>query len=224
MEIMNEEDRKKIILESRKYGGLGLRRQVLRVHKNGAKFPVSKAYVDDEILDPNIKYTLILIPEVKIAKQTAVVLSYFHRRIGPLTFYSFPEDALSDQDKGRVANIGFEAAKNGFIVHQSSLLSSINQYFEIPSDWARGKKEILALSVILDISIDREVEGIVQILCKDFIEEIKTNKNQYKSLYANVEKISDEERKEAKKSSEILRVKIKEFYEKIVSSIADLRL
>ena len=57
LNVMNEKERKRIILESRKFGGLSLRRQKLRVHKNGAKFPISKIYIDDEVLDPKISYT-----------------------------------------------------------------------------------------------------------------------------------------------------------------------
>ena len=67
MEIMNEKERKKMIVDSHKFGGISLRGQLLRVHKNGAKFPISKAYIDDELLDPAVSYTLILIPEAKIA-------------------------------------------------------------------------------------------------------------------------------------------------------------
>ena len=47
MKMMNEKDRKDIISEVQKFGGIGLRHQSLRVHKNGAKFPISKTYIDD---------------------------------------------------------------------------------------------------------------------------------------------------------------------------------
>ena len=80
MKMMIEKDRKNIISEVQKFGGIGLRHQSLRVHKNGAKFPISKNYIDDELLDPEILYTLILIPEIKIATRTGVVLSYFARK------------------------------------------------------------------------------------------------------------------------------------------------
>jgi len=220
MEAMNEKDRKKIILESQKFGGISLRRQKLRVHKNGAKFPVSKAYIDDELLDPEITYTLILIPEVKIASKSAIALNYFHRRIGPKTFYSYPEDVLNEDIKAIIANIGFQAGKDGFFVHQSSILSSLNHYFEIPSDWARGNKEIMEISVILDTVIDREVEKIIQSLCIDFISQITRNKGFFKALYFEVlDKYSEEERSEIEKISENLRTRIKEFYKKVIISI-----
>ena len=60
---MNEKDRNNIILEVQKCGGIGLRRQELKVHKNGAKFTINKVYIDDGLIDPEVKYTMVLIPE-----------------------------------------------------------------------------------------------------------------------------------------------------------------
>ena len=158
MEIMNEKDRKKMIRDSHKFGGISLRRQMLRVHKNGAKFPISKAYIDDELLDPAVTYTLILIPEAKIATKTSVLLSFFKRRSGPHVFYSFPEDALNNVEKESIGEMMIQASKERFFINYSSVISSINYYFELHSDWARGNKEMLMISVSLDRKINQAVE------------------------------------------------------------------
>ena len=120
MNVMIEKDRKEIISEVQKFGGIGLRRQSLRVHKNGAKFPISKTYIDDELLDPEMVYTLILIPEIKIATKTTVILSYFARRKGPLVFYAYPESTLNEVLSIQIANIMDQVFKEGFFVHRSS--------------------------------------------------------------------------------------------------------
>ena len=216
MEIINEKDRKKLILESQKYGGISLRRQKLRVHKNGAKFPISKAYVDDELLDPEISYTLILIPEVKIADQTIVSLTFFKRRTGPLIYYYYPENSLKATEKASIVDTMMSASNEKYFIHQSSNLSSLNYYFEIHSDWARGKKEMLMISVILNTKITKSIEDIILSICIDFETDLTSIKDIYKALYdKDFDSFSDEEQSDIEKISRILRTKIKELHKKI---------
>ena len=216
MEIINEKDRKKLILESQKYGGISLRRQKLRVHKNGAKFPISKAYVDDELLDPEISYTLILIPEVKIADQTIVSLTFFKRRSGPLIYYYYPENSLKATEKASIVDTMMSASNEKYFIHQSSNLSSLNYYFEIHSDWARGKKEMLMISVILNTKITKSIEDIILSICTDFETDLTSIKDIYKALYdKDLDSFSDEEQSDIEKISRILRTKIKELHKKI---------
>ncbi len=216
MEIINEKDRKKLILESQKYGGISLRRQKLRVHKNGAKFPISKAYVDDELLDPEISYTIILIPEVKIADQTIVSLTFFKRRTGPLIYYYYPENSLKATEKASIVDTMMSASNEKFFIRQSSNLSSLNYYFEIHSDWARGKKEMLMISVILNTKITKSIEDIILSICIDFETDLTSIKDIYKALYdKDLDSFSDEEQSDIEKISRILRTKIKELHKKI---------
>ncbi len=216
MEIMNEMNRKKLIIESQKYGAISLRRQKLRVHKNGAKFPISKAYIDDELLDPEISYTLILIPEVKIADQTIVSLSFFKRKSGPVIYYYYPENSLKVTEKASLADTMISASNERYFIHQSSNLSSLNYYFEIQSDWARGNKEMLMISVILNTKITKSIEDIVLLICIDFESELTSIKDIYKALYdKDLNSFSDEEQSDIEKISRFLRTKIKELHKKI---------
>ena len=213
---MNEKDRKKMILDSHKFGGVSLRRQVLRVHKNGAKFPISKAYIDDEILDPDVSYTLILIPETKIAAETIVALSFFKRRSGPHLFYSFPENVLNNVEKESVVDILIHSFKERFFVYQSSILSSLNYYFELHSDWARGNKEMLMISVILDQKINKAIEDIILTLCLDFESQLSSTPDIFKAFYIDeLDKFSDEEHADVARISDNLKIILKEFYKKI---------
>ena len=213
---MNEKERKKIIQESRKFGSISLRHQILRVHKNGAKFPISKSYVDDELLDPEVSYTLILIPEAKIAAKTNVALTFFKRRSGPHLFYSYPEDALNNIEKENLEELMTLSFKERFFHHQSSTISSINYYFEILSEWARGNKEMLMISVMLNQKISQAIEEVIKSLCSDFESQISSTQNMFKALYINeLESFSDEEQTEIIRFSEQLRAILQEFYKKI---------
>ncbi|GAH60485.1 unnamed protein product [marine sediment metagenome] len=69
-----------------------------------------------------------------------VALSYFHRKIGPLVFYSYPESMLDEQLSARIANIMDQTVSEGFFTHSFEKNNSNNYYFEIHSDWARGNK------------------------------------------------------------------------------------
>ena len=220
MKMMIEKDRKDIISEVQKFGGIGLRRQSLRVHKNGAKFPISKAYIDDEVLDPEMVYTLILLPEIKIATKTTVALSYFVRRKGPLVFYAHPEGSLDEGLSIQIANIMDQAGKEGFFVHRSSIVpSSLNYYFEIPSEWARGNKEMLMISVNLDIPTNQLLEEDIQEICADFASRLKNTEGLFKALYMKeIDKFPEKDRSDIKKINESLKTKIKEFYKEIVIS------
>jgi|SRR5271157_4103625 len=48
---------------SKSVGGIALRHQILVLHQNGARFKVKRAYLDDGLLDLNIPYTLLIVPE-----------------------------------------------------------------------------------------------------------------------------------------------------------------
>ncbi|MFX1570687.1 MAG: hypothetical protein ACFFCV_20305 [Promethearchaeota archaeon] len=217
--MMSEKDRKDIISEVQKFGGISLRRQSLRVHKNGAKFPISKTYIDDELLDPEMTYTLILIPEIKIASKTVVTLSYFERKIGPVIFYSYPED-IQDDRLPLIINIMDQAYKEGYYVHMSSIVpSSLNYYFEIPSEWARGNKEMLMISVTLEKPISKLLGQSIQEICTDFATKLKNIEGLFKALYMKeIEKFPEKEHSHIKKINESLRGKIEDFYQEIIIS------
>ena len=85
---MNNEIYKKLMQEARQLGGIALRHQTLKLHQNGAKFMISKSYVDDEILEVNMPYTMILIPES--SADLISILTYFHPKKWTDYFCSSP--------------------------------------------------------------------------------------------------------------------------------------
>jgi hypothetical protein len=213
---MEERDRKKLIREAQKYGSISLRNQILRVHKNGAKFPISKAYVDDELLDPEVSYTLILIPEAKIVMKTSIALTFFKRKSGPNLFYAYPEDALNNIEKESLLDVMTQSFAERFFHYQSSTVSSFNYYFEIHSEWARGNKEMLMLSVLLEQKITKAIKEVIKSLCIDFESQLKSNPYAFKAFYIDeMDSVSEEDRAKITDSYEDLKGSLQEFYKKI---------
>ena len=85
----------------------------------------------------------------------SVAFLYFHRKIGPLVFYSYPLelDVFDKHLSKHIINLMDETISYGLETRSFEKLRSMNFYFEIPSDCDRGNKEMLMVSVIID-SID----------------------------------------------------------------------
>jgi hypothetical protein len=221
MKMLNEIERKKLITDVIEYGGIGLRRQVLRVHKNGAKIPISKNYIDDEVLSPSNTYTVILIPETKIAANTSIILSFFNRKKGPIVFHSYPDKALIESEIIEITQNMKQAFNQEFFVqHSSTVPSSLNYYFEIHSDWARGKKEMFLLSIIINKPITPTLEKIIQPICLDFAIQIKNEENTFKAIYIDqMDSRSEKDQSAIKLYSNGLKERIKHFYIQLLQSL-----
>ncbi len=73
----------------------------------------------------------------------------------------------------------------GFFTHSFENLKSMNYYFEIHSDWARGNSEMLMISIIIDQQIPPEVEEKISILCSEFSERLQSNEEIFTAFYIN---------------------------------------
>ena len=73
----------------------------------------------------------------------------------------------------------------GFFTHSFENLKSMNYYFEIQSDWARGNKEMLMVSTVLDQQILPEIEEKISDLCIVFSERLQSNEEIYTAFYIN---------------------------------------
>jgi hypothetical protein len=212
MKVMDEKNRNRIINEAKKFGGLGLRSQKLRIHNNGAKFPISKIYIDDKVISDTSLYTLVLIPEAKISLKSGVILSYFRRKIGPIAFYVYPEDVFTEKEKEIASDIMKTASEGKFFTYQTDYFSSINYYFEIKSSWARGNKEMLLLTIVLNTQINEVIEYKMEKFCQEFEKKVIETENIFKGIYLDeIERLEEKERLEIKNKAEIIRSHIKEF-------------
>ncbi|MFX1493741.1 MAG: hypothetical protein ACFFBZ_05625 [Promethearchaeota archaeon] len=144
---------------------------------------------------------------------TIVALSYFHRKIGPLVFYSYPSVMLDDQLSIRIANIMDQTVSEGFFTHSFENKNSMNFYFEIHSDWNRGNKEMLMISIILDRHTSPEIEQNISILCTEFSEKLQSNEEIFTGFYVNDVNNFDEADKELiLKNNSLIKTWVKELY------------
>ena len=88
-----------------------------------------------------------------------VLLSFFHTKIGPSIFYAFPQTQLDKEILERVYDVWTQSFEN---------VKLLNYYFQKHSEWARGKKEMVMASVVINYQISPEIEETVSILCRNF--------------------------------------------------------
>ncbi|MFX1429443.1 MAG: hypothetical protein ACFFCY_04680 [Promethearchaeota archaeon] len=150
--------------------------------------------------------------EIHLLK-TIVALSYFHRKIGPLVFYSYPKDMLERDLALKIANIMDQQFSEGFFTHSFENLKSLNYYFEIHSDWARGNKEMLMVSIILDQQISTEDEEQISILCTEFSEQLQSNEEIYTAFYINdLNNFEEEDQESITKNESLIKAWVKNLY------------
>jgi len=144
--------------------------------------------------------------------KTTVTLSYFHRKIGPLIFYSYPKDTLEKELEVKIANIMDQQFNEGFFTHSFENLKSLNYYFEIHSDWARGNKEMLMFSVILDQQIAPSIEEIIANLCTEFSESLQSNEEIFTGFYINEKDYHEEDVEKITKNNSLIKAWVKNLY------------
>ena len=138
-------------------------------------------------------------------------LSYFHRKIGPLVFYSYPENMLDDKLLTRIANIMDQQFIEGFFTHSFEDINTMNYYFEIQSDWARGNKDMLMISFIFDQQTITEIEDKIQLLCIEFSEKLKSNEVIYTAFrIGDIRNFDKEEQEIIIKNNELIKLWVRE--------------
>jgi hypothetical protein len=142
----------------------------------------------------------------------AVSLSYFHTIIGPCTLYVHPSTVIGDKIIEEVACSMDKIITTGFFTQGSGIYTAVSDYFEIPSAWARGSKEVVLLSFILLGKVTPDVEVVLQSLVRNIEDQFKKTPEIYKGLY-----IDDESR-----SPEGERARIREMHQLIVSHVTRL--
>jgi hypothetical protein len=142
-----------------------------------------------------------------------VALSYFHRKIGPIVFYAFPKQELDDQLSARIANIMDQTVSEGFFTLTFEDKLSMNFYFEIHSDWARGNNEMVMVSLIFDHQISAEMEQNLMNLCAEFCSKLQSNEEIYTAFYiSDINNMEEEDKHLIIKNNEIVKGLVKELY------------
>ncbi|MHA2266639.1 MAG: hypothetical protein ACXAB8_02480 [Promethearchaeota archaeon] len=148
--------------------------------------------------------------------KTIVAISYFHRKIGPLVFFSHPKNSLDKELSAKIANIMDQQFNEGFFTHSFENLKSMNYYFEIHSDWARGNKEMLMVSTVLDQQLLPEIEEKVSELCVEFSELLQSNEEIYTAFYINDLNYHEKEKDLIIKNDALVKALLIKLYETII--------
>jgi hypothetical protein len=113
-----------------------------------------------------------------------LVLTYFHQIKGPSVLMSYPNEKLEEDIINRLLKFfDLEIDETFFeIVLITKKKKIINFNFEIPSEWARGKKEYVMLSLIM--KREYESESVYAFIVDSSYTILKTE-NVYKAFYKN---------------------------------------
>jgi len=133
-----------------------------------------------------------------------VILSYFHTRIGPSIFYSFPKTQVDEEIAERIYEVMNQPKKEEFLTQSYESLKLLNYYFQIHSDWARGKEEMLMLSIMTTQQISPEIEETISNLSKKFSEKMQSNKDIFTGFHIKELNNYDESDKEHIRKNDFL--------------------
>jgi len=112
-----------------------------------------------------------------------ITLSFFHRKIGPIIFYSYPENILDDNLSLKVTTIMDQPTDDSFFLHTFGGIYTINYYFEIDSSWSRGKKEMIMVSILYYNKIRSKVEESIFNLFHKFSKMLEEDKDVFMAFY-----------------------------------------
>ncbi len=104
-----------------------------------------------------------------------VILSHFHTKIGPSIFYSFPQSQIDPEILERICDVMDQPKKEEFLTQSFENAKLLIYYFQLDSDWARGKKEMVMVSIMINQQISPKIEVTISQLCRKFSEKMQSN-------------------------------------------------
>ncbi|MFX1497376.1 MAG: hypothetical protein ACFFBH_07610 [Promethearchaeota archaeon] len=144
--------------------------------------------------------------------QFLIAISYFDRKLGPCVFYSYPEHKLKEENASIISSLMDQIISEGFFTHSFNSSYTLNYYFEIDSEWARGKKEFLMISIIFQQPVSVELEKALFTICIEFIEWLKAKKYIFRGFYRNTEEDGHSSHREIESNFNLIKDWIQEFY------------
>lgn len=110
-----------------------------------------------------------------------LIFSYFHNIIGPDVLYQTDNvKTYSDEEIQQILRL-LDTADEGFFTYNLPKLKTANYYFTVSSPWARGRKEMLMISVIIQEQ-DPDLDYYENKL-EEFVQVIKGIPDVFKSCY-----------------------------------------
>jgi len=181
MTLMEERTRKRMMLEARRHGGIAIPHLKLQVHQNGAKFPISKVYIDDEQLDQDTKYTIIIIPEAPMI--SCLILSHFDKRKGPTVSRVAGDTGIGNRLQTLCSTVMDAMSNTGFFESTVEGLNVLSYHFRLKSEWQRTMQEELLISLATDTRQNALVADAIEAIFADFAEKMKKEPGIFKAFH-----------------------------------------
>jgi hypothetical protein len=141
-------------------------------------------------------------------------LSYFHARLGPTVFYSYPKNLLTNELSKSINSMMDQYLNITFFTHSEGNLNILNHYFEIPSLLnPRGRKEMLMVSIIFEQQLSLEMRQTIFTLLKDFSNKLEANSNLY-VVFHNQDSmyLAPKLKEEISNNTSLIKLWVKELY------------
>jgi hypothetical protein len=100
-----------------------------------------------------------------------------------------------------------------FFIHSFENLKILNYYFQIPSEWARGKREMVMVSLIINQQISPEIEESISLLSKNFSEQMQSNEEIYTGFYTyELNKHDDVDKERIIENERLIKQSVQDLY------------
>jgi hypothetical protein len=120
---------------------------------------------------------------------------------------------VGEEISDRLYDVMTQQKGEEFFMHSFEDFRFLNFYFQIKSDWARGSREMLMISIIIYHQISPEIEGTIASLCKKFAEMMKSNEDIYTGFYINeISNYEEDDKERIKNNEQLIEEGVKELY------------
>ncbi len=104
-----------------------------------------------------------------------VVFTYFNHKLGPKTFYMYPENALSKKQVIKLNNELELSSEQGLFIKSYSDMNVIHLYFELESRFARGNVEMCLISLVFEELPSKEMIDVISFRLLELIDKLYLN-------------------------------------------------
>ena len=122
-----------------------------------------------------------------------LILANFDFTYGPKIFLIAPEELKENYEIEQITSL-MDLYEKGFFVHIFGNFKSANLIFEIPSQYGRGHRELLLVSIVIDINSSINFDLSKELL-EGFEKEFKKITDSFKAFYVNSDKYEGDPRK-----------------------------
>lgn len=110
-----------------------------------------------------------------------------------------------------------QPSKEEFLTQTFENLKLLNYYFQIYSDWARGRKEMVMVSILIYQQISPEIEENISDLCKDFSEKMQTTEEIFTGLHRkDLNNYNGDDKERIRKNEFLIKSWLRELYWEIL--------